>query len=724
MARRRRRVVAWPLSLGFVSSSSAEGGLALKRALARARTWAPPSDAAVAVATGEAAQECESFVDVDLRHVASRASAACYLKAQLFYCDRVRLAEAASRRLLPAGRPEDRCPAGGGGRFSRWSGASEDISMRLEVPRRASVAYLILSHDRFTIVRRLVKRLYDPEHSLILVHVDTKVATPERLADFRDWARKSFLDGASRVRVFSEFSVHRGGLSMLEVQLRALEMLLVDPTEWDFYINLSDSHYVVEASVWMGTYLWLHKGANYARITSTKYYDPTLQGGRDATYDGPRKEDVYIACDRALAFECEGRLYSLTPGTKYPPVLSGVTAASGPEWVVLSRGFTEYVHRGVAEGPESSGLVRAIYDDLAALSIPEETFFQTVLMSSPFCKTLVRHDFLYLDLYDAPWRTSPDSDFPFQSPRALNATHLADLGRDEPWFARKVDDSPGSDSFRRAIDTAAAVRASWAAPAPGVAPRTRAIGGGGWLPLEQPVVGLRRALTAEFGMAASLGTARRWRRPARLHSMHLAAAVLEVRLVLPCSEMAARACQAEGWLRLMERVAVPVRIRAGVTVDSQSQASLPLVAALRVGCNWDEGAYEFMGEVSVVPSTSCGALALVSYLTNTGFEGRVAILWSHEGRIMRRSGGEIPKGFTMFVDHVKAPVEGLAVGRWMVRLSDAESGRALGEREMLVYDDRSDAPRGALPSLSDYLSFFAIAMDDDIRHSAAQDKVA
>ena len=25
-----------------------------------------------------------------------------------------------------------------------------------------------------------------------------------------------------------------------------------------------------------------------ARITSTKFYDPTLQGGKDATYSGPR----------------------------------------------------------------------------------------------------------------------------------------------------------------------------------------------------------------------------------------------------------------------------------------------------------------------------------------------------------------------------------------------------------------------------------------------------
>ena len=34
---------------------------------------------------------------------------------------------------------------------------------------------------------------------------------------------------------------------------------------------------------------------NEARITSTKFYDPTLQGGKDATYSGPRALAVMIS---------------------------------------------------------------------------------------------------------------------------------------------------------------------------------------------------------------------------------------------------------------------------------------------------------------------------------------------------------------------------------------------------------------------------------------------
>eukprot|EP00913_Durusdinium_trenchii_P014971 g14043.t1 len=162
-------------------------------------------------------------------------------------------------------------------------------------------------------VRRLIARILHPTEGLVLCHLDAKVARVEDLEHFRRWAR-GFHQGAERVQIFSSFSVHRGGRSMLDVQLKALQLLLASPIAWDYYVNLSDTHYPAEAMSWVGSYLWLHRGVNYARITSTKFYDPTLQGGKEATYAGPRREDLFISCDRSLAFECEGQLMSLTPG--------------------------------------------------------------------------------------------------------------------------------------------------------------------------------------------------------------------------------------------------------------------------------------------------------------------------------------------------------------------------------------------------------------------------
>ncbi|CAE6943716.1 XYLT2 [Symbiodinium sp. CCMP2592] len=247
--------------------------------------------------------------------------------------------------------------------------AVTNVQTELRSFKEAALAYLILAHDKFVQVRRLVARLLHPSDGLALVHLDQKVATESQLEDFRRWAARSFENGRERVRIFSEFSVHRGGRSMLDVQLRAIALLLASPVAWEYYINLSDTHYPADAASWFASYLWLHRGTNYARITSTKYYDPTLQGGRHASYSGPRAEDVYIACDRSLAFECEGRLFSLTPGEKFPALFAGVTSASGPEWVILSRSFLEYVDEGLKEG---ASLVSRLYDDLVSLSIPEE----------------------------------------------------------------------------------------------------------------------------------------------------------------------------------------------------------------------------------------------------------------------------------------------------------------------------------------------------------------
>eukprot|EP00439_Symbiodinium_sp_Y106_P046636 s253_g5.t4 len=547
--------------------------------------------------------------------------------------------------------------------------AVTNVQTELRSFKEAALAYLILAHDKFVQVRRLVARLLPPSDGLALVHLDQKVATESQLEDFRRWAARSFDNGRERVRIFSEFSVHRGGRSMLDVQLRAIALLLASPVAWEYYINLSDTHYPADAASWFASYLWLHRGTNYARITSTKYYDPTLQGGRHASYSGPRAEDVYIACDRSLAFECEGQLFSLTPGEKFPALFAGVTSASGPEWVILSRSFLAYVDEGLKEG---ESLVSRLYDDLVSLSIPEETFFQTLLLTSPFCNTLLRHEFLYLDLYDAPWRASPQSDFPFQSPRRLNVTHLPDIAKEKPWFVRKIDAAqPGSAALRASLEAA-------------IARRSR---DGRWLTARIPPP-LSRALGmelqgAEFQHRVAV-------------SAHLAPRCMRVRLMGtprggPRSPSLRRA-RAAGSLLLTERGAVARR-------EALPREVLPPVVALRVGCGWDEDSYLFHGDVSLIDASDCPNASLVSYLNNVGFEGEVAIHWYLSGQLQRQSGGRIPKGFSMFVDNLRDPVP----GQWSVRLTDVTSGHRIGERGFIVYDAR-DAE--TWPSLEDYMEFF------------------
>eukprot|EP00933_Yihiella_yeosuensis_P034322 TRINITY_DN27814_c0_g1_i1.p1 TRINITY_DN27814_c0_g1~~TRINITY_DN27814_c0_g1_i1.p1 ORF type:complete len:743 (-),score=74.10 TRINITY_DN27814_c0_g1_i1:21-2249(-) len=712
------RASAAAAATASASPSGRSLGLALKRSMQRAQlAQQSQSDVEVDLIRSAAEKDCAALVDEDLKHVALRASASCYAKARDVYCDKVIRSEVSAQKPTLLGRPEDLCPTDG-------SFNDIDVQMQLRSPGQASVAYLILAYDKFDQVKRLVSRLHDPDRTLIVVHLDQKVASSDLMDQFRSWAKKF----KQRVKIFSEFAVHRGGRSMLDVQLRAFELLLDDPVAWDYYINLSDTHYPSESALWIGSYLWLHNGTNYARITSTKYYDPTLQGGKGASYDGPRREDLFVACDRSLAFECDGKLFSLSPGVKYPSILSGVTAASGPEWVILSRSFVDYVRQGLLPSPEPSP-VKLIYDDLAYLSIPEETFFQTLLLSSPFCKSVLRHEFLYLDLYNAPWRSSPNSDFPFQSPRALNATHLAEIARDDPWFVRKVDDEKSaSRSFRQSLDTSRERRSAWGPAA--IQNHRRSA----WASVETPYAiqlalhnlireGSRSSIKASSGdhiggingRSNSISNASssniiasnkawRWIRPVQLNSAHLAPWVLDVLLKSACSSTGReaplklftrkRGCAVQGYFRITERLAVPDLAQLAFRGDAA-----PIVS-LRIGCSWHEAAYEFQGEVSVVSGKTCGTLSLVAYVNNIGFEGEVVIHWLHQDRLMRQSGGQIPKGYTMFVDRMKPQPFGHLSGRWYAKILESKSGRTLASRSFLVYSNEEP------PSSSDLREFF------------------
>lgn len=715
----------------------------------------------------------------DLRHLETRGlafSPHCLAEARELYCQKV--AEAVKGELLSLPPSETETAQNGGmrditsecsetddGRGMDEDDVLPDVEMELAVPGRATIAFLILAHDRLQQLRRLLLRLHDPHHTVILVHVDAKVGGS--LWEIRNWLRRSF-PGDPSVRAFSEFDVHRGGRSMLEVQLRAFELLLgwslwggggdgaqhEDPPPprerentwkldlpqnradllrrgfwWDHFINLSDTHYPAIALADVGEYLWFNRGTSYARITSTKTYDPTLQYGKDATYSGPRRDDLFVACDRSLAFECNGTLASLTPGVKYPVLLPKVRAASGPEWVILSRAFVEHVYLGVRRGgrtrtptPEArplrrdqeryalertesrdrQALVWAIYQDLRALSIPEETFFQTLLLNTQFCKRLIRRDFLYLSLVDARWRRSPKSDFPFQTPWTLNHSHAFEIMKDKPWFVRKIDrDVFASADLADSLDD--------------MARRKRRRSWGRWLEVAIPTA-LKRALEVIWGELFRTSDAVVSRLERRVDSglqdgtpnpqvatpyqlrvnLHIAKLWTPATFRFPVKGMALRRSMGERKLfSQMTSVHGKVFLRERMAVPLSPDPVVAPVTALRVGCDWDNERYEFTGEVSVVPMPSrprgrlrqnvC-ALSLVGHLTDTGYAGKINILWTWEGAPgtpMRISGGDIPKGYGMFVDLYKGET---APGWWRIQVRTPER-RSLAERRFFAYDE-------------------------------------
>ena len=115
----------------------------------------------------------------------------------------------------------------------------------------------------------------------------------------------------------------------------------------------------------LGRFLWLNRGANFVNVGSS-YKD--------------------CDCGRFLVYECGDELYSLAPELQYPrrPALQH---ASGPNLVTVSRLLAEYVN---SNRHVKGSTVRKVLDDLMILQQPDEKFFQTLMLNSPFCSSHVR----------------------------------------------------------------------------------------------------------------------------------------------------------------------------------------------------------------------------------------------------------------------------------------------------------------------------------------------
>jgi hypothetical protein len=98
----------------------------------------------------------------------------------------------------------------------------------------------------------------------------------------------------------------------------------------------------------------------------------------------------------------------------------GVKIYGGSQWMILSRAFCEYA-TNLRHIWRYSLFFRNIY-------VPDESFYHTLLMNSPFRDTLVNDNRRYID-----WVSGPER------PRVLRMSDLPLITASGAFFARKVN---------------------------------------------------------------------------------------------------------------------------------------------------------------------------------------------------------------------------------------------------------------------------------------------
>jgi Core-2/I-Branching enzyme len=266
----------------------------------------------------------------------------------------------------------------------------------------ARIAYVVSAYKYPDQLARLLKRLSTPTSSFSL-HVDRK--TRPSVAR----AIEALTEDVPRVRFLPRHVSHWGGFGHVRASLKGLADVVEHGVQFDYLVLLTGQDYPLRSAAAIEGFLAEASGRSFMNHWRLPYEPWGKRGGFD------RLEDWHLVTffRRHLALPLRRSL----PGGLVP-------YGGGPYWC-LSQDVAEYVYRFIHDHPEYVRFFQHVY-------IPDELFFQTAVMNSPFRETIVNDNLRFTD-----WSQKP-------APAILREADFPRLVSSGKLFARKFDETVDS----------------------------------------------------------------------------------------------------------------------------------------------------------------------------------------------------------------------------------------------------------------------------------------
>ena len=219
------------------------------------------------------------------------------------------------------------------------------------------IAYFILVHRFPEQFKRLFKAIYHPEN-YYLIHLDKKTSL-EIYDDIQD-----FLANFLNAYMLVSENVVWGGYSMVQAELSGIKYLLDINAEWDFFINLSGQDFPLKSQDFICDFLGKNKGNNFIKIANQATDRPETMN---------RIENYFVETDTGFSGIPYKRAY-----------LKDVISYIGGQWKILTRECCEFIC--------NSDEVKKFEDYYLYTLIPDESFFQTVMMNTSFNGKIINDD--------------------------------------------------------------------------------------------------------------------------------------------------------------------------------------------------------------------------------------------------------------------------------------------------------------------------------------------
>jgi hypothetical protein len=261
---------------------------------------------------------------------------------------------------------------------------------------QARIAYFILVHRLPGLFKRMFHAIYHPDN-YYLVHLDKKAGPDIRKVVSR------FLADYPNASILESENVVWGGYSMVQAELNGMNCLLSKYPNWDFFINLSGQDFPLQTQKNIRLFLARNRGKNFIKIAKQATERPDTMN---------RIDNHFTETETGFSQHTHKR-----------PFMKGVTSYIGGQWMILNRTCCEFICR--------SNEVKKFEDYYLNTLIPDESFFQTVLMNTSFNGTIINDDKRAII-----W--IPDGDIKLR-PKTFTIEDIDFLMSGSNLFARKFD---------------------------------------------------------------------------------------------------------------------------------------------------------------------------------------------------------------------------------------------------------------------------------------------
>jgi hypothetical protein len=227
------------------------------------------------------------------------------------------------------------------------------------------ICFLVLVHNHVNHYQRLISALAGP-NSGIFVHLDARVESKPFQTSSADF-------GATYIS--NRVAVNWGGWSLVQASLNLMVAAEESGERFDYYCLISGSDFPLRAIETISEYLAQNAPADYyntVRIPSEVANKPSERIDRFHFDVGGATPGILARLMRRANATIEKKQLR----RNYERRL-GLTPCGGSQWWTLKRETFTYVLDYVRKNPSVSKFFRNVY-------VPDESFFQTILETSPF----------------------------------------------------------------------------------------------------------------------------------------------------------------------------------------------------------------------------------------------------------------------------------------------------------------------------------------------------